>query len=127
MNDLFAQPKLTREAFNSRGLSVLPVLGDGMSPTLRGGWDYVLVSPLNRFLYDSVYVVEEADQPCIYRAQSMGTGQIGLLNDNPAYGATAGDRMHLVSRDWFEEHVLGIVVCDLKVRDADLMQRAVAA
>ncbi|UXN74474.1 hypothetical protein N8D56_04855 [Devosia sp. A8/3-2] len=124
MNDLFAPPVLTRETFVSRQLSIVPVRGDGMSPTLRGNWDYVLAAPVKTFAYDSLYVVEQFGQPCVYRCQSMGTGQIGMMNDNEAYGKTPADRMRLVPREWFEEHVLGIVVCDLKVRDPGLMQKA---
>ena len=119
MTDLFAPPTLTRDTFASRKLSIVPVRGDRMSPTLRGDWDYVLAAPVDGFLYDGLYVVEVLGQPCIYRCQHMGSGQIRMSGDNPLYPA---DR--LVPHDAFTAMVLGIVVCDLKVRDPRLMQGA---
>ena len=95
-----------------------------MSPTLRSGWDYVLVKPVNDFIYDSLYVVEQEGRPQVYRCQSMGPGKIGLLTDNPDYGATAAERTREVPYEEFVEHVLGIVVCDLKVRDHNLIRDA---
>lgn len=125
MQDLFAPPPaLTREAFFARKLSLVPVRGDGMSPTLRGDWDYVLAAPVDRFHYDSLYVVEQYGQPCVYRCQGHGADFVSMMNDNPMYGATPAERAKEVPREWFNEHVLGIVVCDLKVRDPAMMQRA---
>jgi hypothetical protein len=123
--ELFAPPPaLTREAFASRKLSVVPVLGDGMHPTLRGDWDYVLAAPTDKFVYDGLYVVEYGGGACIKRCRSLGAGMIAMMNDNPAYGATAAERADDVPVDRFNEHVLGIVVCDLKVRDANMMRAA---
>ncbi len=127
MQDLFSPAQLSSETFSSRKLSVVPVCGDAMSPTLRGEWDYVLAAPATRFAYDSLYVVDMMGTPCVFRVQSHGNGQLALIRDNERYGASVADRSDLVSRDWFNEHVLGIVVCDLKVRDHDLMRKAWAA
>jgi phage repressor protein C with HTH and peptisase S24 domain len=116
--DLFATPVLARETFASRKLAIIPILGDGMAPTLRGGWDYVLAAPVARFLYDSLYVLNTGAAPTVYRCQSLIAGHVVLKSDNSAYP----DRH--VSHDWFDEHVLGIVACDLRVRDHDLLQRS---
>jgi hypothetical protein len=121
MHDLFAPAQLSSESFASRKLSVVPVRGDAMSPTLRGEWDYVLAAPVKRFAYDTLYVIDVMGTPCVLRVQSHGNGQLALIRDNERYGP---DRADLVSGDWFNEHVLGIVVCDLKVRDHDLMHKA---
>ena len=123
-NDLFAPAPLTRQSFESTRLSIVPVNGDHMLPTLRGGFDYVLAAPTDRFLYDSLYVVEDQwNTPLIYRVQSNGHDGVSLIRDNPAYGDTPAARCDRVTREWFAEHVLGIVVCDLKVRDADLLRQ----
>lgn len=122
--DLFTIPRLTREDFASRALSLVPVVGDGFAPDLRSDWDYVLAAPVKGFLYEGIYVVEMLGFPCLKRCQRKSTGQIAMMNDNPAYGATPAERTNLVPGDWFAEHVLGIVVCDLKVRDPKLMREA---
>lgn len=111
--DLFPAPHLSRETFSSRRLSVVPVASDGMEPTLRGGWDYVLAAPASGFSYDSLYVLDFAGCPTIYRCQNCFNGDIVLARDNPIYSDLT------VTADRFAEIVLGIVVCDLKVRDAD--------
>lgn len=118
MNDLFAPPALTRETFASRRLSVVPVTSDGMNPTLRGGWDYVLAAPVDSFVYDSLYVVDFAGCPTIYRCQNCFDGSLRLSRDNPVYSDL------VMTAERFSEVVLGIVVCDLKVRDADRMAAA---
>lgn len=125
MKDLFAPPPaISQETLAARKLSLVPVWGDRMSPTLRGDWDYVLAAPVKTFLYDSLYVVEQLGEPFVYRCQSHGADVVSMMNDNPLYGATAAERARDVPREWFNEHVLGIVVCDLKVRDPKLMQQA---
>jgi signal peptidase I len=116
--DLFAPQTLAREAFASRKLSLVPVRGDGMEPTLRGEWDYVLAAPIAEFIGDALYVVEQMGAACVFRCQSKMNGEVALIRDNPAYDT------HCVPREWFTEHVLGVVVCDLKVRDAEMMRQA---
>jgi len=122
--DLFPPPALGREAFASPRLAVVPIKGDAMAPTLRGDWDYVLAAPVKSFLYDSLYVVDFAGVPTVFRAQGRGPLMISLIRDNERYGSTPAARSDDVPREWFNEHVLGIVVCDLKVRDPDLMRKA---
>jgi hypothetical protein len=126
MNDLFAPPAINRETFVSRGLSVVPVVGDEMLPTLRGDFDYVLAAPVPRFFYDSLYVVEIMGMPSVRRCQYHGNGEIGLIVDNERYGATPGERETLLTVDEFNACVLGIVVCDLKVRDHRMMSEFAA-
>lgn len=41
---LFSIPRLTRDDFASRALSLVPVAGDGFAPDLRSDWDYVLAT-----------------------------------------------------------------------------------
>jgi signal peptidase I len=121
MDDLFAPPKLTRQDFGSKRLTVVPVPGSAMEPTLKGGWDYVLAAPTKVFLYDSLYVIDDsATVPLIYRVQKKLGGGVLLIKDNERYGRDAVE----VPMAWFEEHVLGIVVCDLKVRDPEMLREA---
>lgn len=124
MTDLFATPVLPADAFRTSRLSIVPVKGDAMMPTLRGDWDYVMAAPVKHFLYDALYVVDIDGAPIIYRCQSKMGSLISLIVDNPAYGSTPAARSHDVPRDWFEENVLGIVVCELKVKDSSLMAQA---
>ena len=103
-----------RETFRSRRLSLVPVDGDQISKELRRG-DFVLAAPCNGFQYDGLYVLDMDGIPLVYRAMSR-PGQITLLHDRGG----AQDVPH----EWFDQHVLGIVVCDLKVRDAGLLRQA---
>jgi hypothetical protein len=118
--DLFPAPKLSRQSFASPRLSVVPVIGEQMEPTLRGWWDYVLAAPVKSFQYDSVYVLDmETGGPAlVYRCQRTGRDTIRILYEREP---GRGDEVPL---KWFNEHVLGIVVCDLKVRDADRLKTA---
>lgn len=59
MNDLFA-PTPAPEAIYSDKLRIEPVIGDGMSPRLRGGWDYVAVKPVNAYVGEGTYVWSDA-------------------------------------------------------------------
>lgn len=125
MHDLFAPPQLAREDFFSRKLCLVPVVGDHMAPALRGGWDFVLAAPIDCFKYDALYVVEDDfGQALIYRCSSAINRQIFMGCDNPIYGATAGDRGRYVDYEKWRSMLLGIVVCDLKVRDPNIMRQA---
>ena len=58
----------------------------------------------------------------MYRVQAFGPGKVRILDDTrpPA-------ESDILTLERFNERVLGIVVCDLKVRDADRLQQAWAA
>lgn len=117
LNQLYltSPPKMSREDF--RALTLVPVIGDQMSPTLRGGWDYVLALPCKAYQGEGLYVVaDEIDQPLIWQCQfNPVSGGIDMRCDNPAY------RGDTVDREWFDSNVVGIVVSDLKVRRHDLI------
>jgi hypothetical protein len=121
--DLFPPPSLSREDFSSRRLSLVPVRGDALLPDLRDGRDYVLAAPTDKFLYDAMYVIEDAGVVLIYRVQSFGPGRVVLVRNNPNSRPHESD---VLSRALFEEIVLGIVVCELKVKDPELMRAAYA-
>ena len=57
--DLFPAPALNRQTFASSKLSVVPVRGDAMQPTLRGEWDYVLVAPVHAYEGEGLYVIQD--------------------------------------------------------------------
>lgn len=106
-------PVLTLGHLTDKRLSIMKVPGDLMAPTLRGGWDYVIVWPTTKFLGDALYVMEdEAGGPTVWQGQWAPEG-VRLSAHNPAYSGSN----ETVPREWFNDHVLGVVVADLKVRD----------
>jgi hypothetical protein len=105
----------TLDAFMSSRLSLLPVDGDQICNDFRRG-DSVLAAPCDGFPFDGLYVVDIDGRPIVYRVQDLA-GQVTLLHDR-------GREFDGVPRAWFDDHVLGIIVCDLKVRDAQLLRRA---
>lgn len=114
MNDLFAI-EAKPETFYAGGLRIQRVEGDGMTPTLIGGRDFVLIRPVHRYVGEGVYLVADGVASQLYRVQSNGAGGIRLLRDNAAYSG------HELTRERFEEDVLGIVVADVKVRSERLL------
>ncbi|MGU3494186.1 helix-turn-helix transcriptional regulator [Xanthobacteraceae bacterium A53D] len=103
------------------------VRGDNMEPTLRHERDFVVMLPCDDFMHEALYVVDRDGRGIgVRRAQLWGHGQVGLISDNPAYGATPRDRTQVVPRETFREIVLGIVVGRLLIdemaslRDAGL-------
>lgn len=76
---------------------------DTMAPTLSPG-DAVLVRPIAEFIKDGIYLIGE-HAPRFYRvARNTTSADLTLISDNPIYSAES------VTRSWFREHVLGIVV-----------------
>ena len=114
MNDLFA-PQHPSTCLADTTFRMEPVIGDGMSPRLRGGYDYVMIKPIHRYVGEGTYFFSElpgAKQ--LYKAESvLGSGglDIRLFYENRVYSGS------VVSREWFEENVLGIVVADIRVQD----------
>ncbi|WGD31875.1 hypothetical protein AncyloWKF20_08665 [Ancylobacter sp. WKF20] len=92
-----------------------------MEPTLRGGWDYVLVRACTQYEGEGIYLVGNSFGSWDLRRASnvlAGKGQIRLTVDNRHYGE------RLVSADWFDENVLAVVVADVKIREQRLLEAA---
>lgn len=116
--DLFA-PAIRPDAFQSSGIRIALVEGDNMEPTLRGRWDYVVCSPIDRYDGEGLYLVDlhNCGTGSIYRCQTNGSlGGLWLLSDNQHYGR------HTLSREEFAELVLAKVVADVKVRDEQTLR-----
>lgn len=59
-----AVPEIGPMPFDLTGpLQLVEVLGDAMKPTLRGWYDFVMIAPVTRFLYDELYVLRDEDNP----------------------------------------------------------------
>lgn len=115
--DLFSQTIDTR-AFRSPAVRIVPVEGEHMAPTLRGGIDAVAVVPCSQFVVDGLYVLDLNGHPIIYRVQDH-IGGYWLISDNPSYPAK-----HTVSPDDFAECVLGQVVAEIRVTHPTPLRRA---
>lgn len=121
MTDLFA-PTLPAEHLNKSAFRMEPVVGDSMAPRLRGGFDYVMIKPIHQYAGEGTYFFSElpgAKQ--LYKAESVLGSQgksIRLFYENRAYQGA------IVSREWFEENVLGIVVADIKVQYERFLREA---
>lgn len=117
MNDLFAPP-VKSEAIYSDALRIEPVIGDSMSPRLRGGFDFVLVKPTDHYLGEGTYVWSDGFGPALINVQFTGGGKVRLFYENRVYTET------IMDRDEFEECILAIVVADIKVRDHRFLTKA---
>lgn len=122
--DLFGH-SVCPEDLLSRRLRLEMVPGDSMEPTLRSRWDFVLVRPVSTYEGEGIYLVsDDFGSWKITRASNTLGGEKGhilLYVDNKRYGE------RLVSREWFDENALGIVVADVKVRDHQLLQWAASS
>lgn len=118
MNDLFASTIATEQMLSGR-FRVHPVSGDGMEPTLRGGWDYVLLAPVTLYKGEGIYLVKVGDGLDLFRVSNTFDGSGGLLlsQENPR-----GDRHHLSRKD-FDGMVVGLVVADIRMRDERFLRR----
>ncbi len=99
--------------FYSQKFRVIPVIGTAMNPTLRGGLDWAMIRPVDSYQGEGIYVIGNAVGHDFYRAESTldRTKRIRLWRDNKIFGED------FVTKAWFDEHVLAIVVADVKVRD----------
>ena len=93
----------------------IPITGSHMAPTLRPS-DVVVVVPIDGFDYDSLYAIESFGEPVIYRCQNVGTG-IRISSDETLADGRPAYKGNTVTREWFSEHVLGIVVATCRVLD----------
>lgn len=113
MMDLIPRP-IPPEAYQSSRLRIVLVDSDNMEPTLSKG-DCVMVLPVTQFEYDTIYAIDRGDGLItVIRAYQARYGMIRLQRDNELYPRSDTD---LVDLDWFNEHVVGLVVADIKLRD----------
>lgn len=109
MNDLFPIDVPT-DAIFSDALRIDPVLGDGMFPRLREGFDFVLVKPVHGYVGEGTYVYHNGVGPELVCVQNM-IDRLRLFKENQRYSD------HYCSKEQFDDSVLAIVVADIKVRD----------
>lgn len=114
--DLFPQ-RVEPEAIYSDALRIEPVIGDSMEPRLRGGFDFVLVKPTDRYLGEGTYVWSDGIGASLINVQFTVAGKVRLFHENGVYSDIVMDR------DEFEECVLAIVVADIKVRNRKFLTR----
>ncbi|MGU3496004.1 helix-turn-helix transcriptional regulator [Xanthobacteraceae bacterium A53D] len=101
------------------------VRGDNMAPDLRHERDFVVMLPCDDFMHEALYVLDRDGRGIsVRRVQLWGHGQVGLISDNPGYGATPRDRMQVVPRETFREIVLGIVVGRLLIDEVAALRDA---
>ncbi|MGZ2478008.1 hypothetical protein [Sinorhizobium medicae] len=106
-------PSMHTENVLSGRFRVHAVIGDSMEPALRGGRDYALVSPVTSYSGEGIYLIETGVGVDLFRVTSTfdGAGGLCLSKENQRY------RSQSISREQFNETVLGIVVADIKPRD----------
>lgn len=100
-----------------------PVRGDRMSPTLEHMQDYVLCRASDHYEGEGVYLLrDDLGTPVLFRASSAFNAkkEVRLFGDNMYYG----DRF--VPKSWFDQHVIGIVIADIKTRITREMRRLTA-
>lgn len=118
-------PSTVNQASLASTVRFVQVRGDNMAPGLRHERDYVVMLPCDDFMHEVLYVLDRDGRGIgVRRAQLWGCGQVGLISDNPAYGATTADRMQVVSRETFREIVLGIVVGRLLIDERATLRDA---
>lgn len=112
MNDV-TLPRLPAENVLSDRFRVHQVMGDGMEPLLRGGRDYALLAPVTSYEGEGLYLIDVGHGTDLFRVSTTfdGKGGLHLSRENPRYSG------HDISRERFEELVMGIVVADIRVRD----------
>lgn len=112
MNDLFSSVSSPEKVIAGR-FRIHPVLGDGMEPLLRGGFDYVLLAPVTLYEGEGIYLVDVGAGLDLFRVCNRFDGDGGLLlsQENPLAG------QHRLSREQFDALVVGIVVADIRTRD----------
>lgn len=113
MMNAFVSPTLPAHRIMSNAFRVHPIQGDGMEPTLRGGRDYVLTAPITTYEGEGIYLLDVGIGIDLFRVTTAfdGKGGLHLSRENERY------QSHEISRERFEETVIGIVVADIRVRD----------
>ncbi len=97
----------------------LPVIGDGMAPTLDHT-HMVAVVPVSGYRGPGLYVLDVMGNGHaeVIRCMAITPNTILLKYDNPAYGS------HTVAADWFESAVLGQVAAICRIVDRTLLEDA---
>ncbi|WP_373413734.1 hypothetical protein [Ensifer aridi] len=110
--ELVFPSKYTENVLSGR-FRVHAVIGDSMEPALRGGRDYALISPVSSYSGEGIYLIDTGLGVDLFRVTSTfdGAGGLCLSKENQRY------RSHSISREQFNETVLGIVVADIRPRD----------
>jgi len=93
----------------------IPVIGDSMEPTLKRN-NMVAVVPVSGYRAEGLYVLDVLGQPNIVRCQALSANSLRVWHDNPAYGGNT------VTREWFEEALLGKVAAVLEITDRSLLE-----
>ena len=90
---------------------IVPVVGDGMEPTLRPR-DFALCRPVQGYQGEGIYLLSDlVGGETFYRVDSgAARGRVRLLLDNPYYQGGEVDRAD------FEQRVQAIVVADIRTR-----------
>lgn len=93
---------------------VHPIIGDAMEPVLRGGRDYVLTAPVTSYQGEGVYLLDAGTGIELFRVTNIlgPDGDLLLSRENEIY------RSHHMDRKKFNDIVVGIVVADIRIRDA---------
>lgn len=100
------------------GVRLFQLAGDGYEPTLRGG-DYLMVADVDRFAYDSTYLLDFGDGEAPYLASTSAEGY-SVRHPNPACPRFS------LTREEFRAAVRAIVVAEVKMRDAGMLRRLAA-
>ena len=89
---------------------IVPVVGDGMEPTLRPHRDFALCRPVHSYQGEGVYLLSDVmGGETFYRVDAL-CGRVRLLLDNPHY--QGGE----ITPDEFNSRVLAIVLADIRAR-----------
>lgn len=119
MSNLFA-PSIPPEKVLSGQFRVHAVIGDGMEPLLRGSRDYALLAPVTAYQGEGIYLVDVGNGTELFRVTSAfdGAGGLRLSRENTRYEA------YSLSRERFDDAVIGIVIADIRTRDERFLREA---
>jgi hypothetical protein len=71
----------------------------------------------------SAHAIDLGDPwPLVYSVRPASKGELRIFRANPRYPNHHDGE--IVQREWFNDHVVGIIVCEMKVRDEDLIRKA---
>lgn len=111
MSDLFVSEKSAEQVF-SGAFRLEKVREMNFMPRLRGGLDYVMVKPTSEYLMEGMYLLYEPENGARYLKMA---GATGLRSSTLRIWSDKHTRPDLVERDWFNEHVIGVVVAEVKM------------
>lgn len=111
MSDLFSSPKTVEQVFTG-AFRMEKVREMNFMPRLRGGLDYVMIKPTNEYLMEGMYLLYEPENGARYLKMA---GATGLRSSKLRIWSDKSLQPDLVDRDWFNEHVIGVVVAEVKM------------